>query len=93
MLSFEWDAKKATSNFRKHGVNFDQASLAFRDLFAVEWIDDSEDYGEERTLLLGLSCGQILAVVYTERGENIRIISARRATKHEREYYFHHNGR
>lgn len=93
MLQFEWDGDKAAANARKHGVSFEQAALAFRDLFAVEWIDTRESYGEERMVLLGTSQGQILAVVYTERGERIRIISARRATKHEKETYFHHNGR
>ena len=93
MLDFEWDDDKAAANVRKHGVSFEQAALAFRDLFAVEWLDMREDYGEERIILVGTSQGQILAVVYTEREERIRIISARRATKHEKDTYFHQNGR
>jgi len=63
------------------------------DLFSVEWIDTREGYGEERVILLGTSQGQILAVVYTEREERIRIISARRATKDEQDRYFRENGR
>ena len=93
MLDFEWDDDKAAANVRKHGVSFEQAALAFRDLFAVEWLDMREGYGEERIILVGTSQGQILAVVYTEREERIRIISARRATKHEKATYFHQNGR
>ena len=93
MLDFEWDDNKAAANVRKHGVSFEQAALAFRDLFAVEWLDMREGYGEERIILVGTSQGQILAVVYTEREERIRIISARRATKHEKDTYFHQNGR
>ena len=93
MLDFEWDDDKAAANVRKHGVSFDQAALAFRDLFAVEWIDTRESYGEERIILVGTSQGQILAVVYTEREERIRIISARRATKDEQNRYFCENGR
>jgi uncharacterized protein len=93
MLGFEWDPVKAAANIRRHGVSFDQAALAFRDLFSVEWIDLRESYGEERVILLGTSQGQILTVVYTERGERIRIISARRATKDEQDRYFRENGR
>jgi uncharacterized DUF497 family protein len=77
---FEWDDEKAASNIRDHDVTFEQAAAAFSDPFAVEWIDKREDYGEERSVLLGMIGGQILYVAYTERGTNIRIISARRAT-------------
>ena len=68
-----------------------QATAAFRDPFAVEWIDDREVYGEERVILLGMKDGQILAVVYTERNTRVRIISARRGTKHEQDIYFRQN--
>jgi uncharacterized DUF497 family protein len=60
--------------------------LAFRDPFAVEWIDLRKAYGEERIILLGITSGQVLTVVYTERAARIRIISARRATKHEQDH-------
>jgi uncharacterized DUF497 family protein len=76
MLDFEWDNAKAAANFRKHGVTFEQAAYAFRDSFGIEWVDESAEYGEERLILLGMSGGQILSVVYTERNECIRIISA-----------------
>ena len=91
MLDFDWDDAKAAANFRKHGVTFEQAAYAFRDPFAVEWIDASAVYGEERVILLGMSGSQILSVVYTERCERLRIISARRATKHEKDNYYRQN--
>jgi uncharacterized protein len=90
-VEFEWDDAKAASNLRDHGVSFAQATAAFRDPFAVEWIDDRRAYGEERIILLGMKDGQILTVVYTERNTRIRIISARRATKHEQDLYFRQN--
>jgi uncharacterized protein len=93
MLDFVWDDAKAAANLRKHGVTFEQAAHAFRDPFAVEWIDIRAVYGEERIILLGMSGGQILSVVYTERGETMRIISARRATKHEKDNYYRENAR
>ena len=61
--------------------------MAFSDTFAVEWIDEREDYGEERSVLLGMTGGQLLYVAYTERGTNIRIISARKATPREATLY------
>jgi uncharacterized DUF497 family protein len=72
-------------------VTFAQAVYAFRDPFAVEWIDDRAAYGEERIVLLGSVGGQILSIVYTERGERLRIISARRATKYEKDHYYRQN--
>ncbi|MBI5591326.1 MAG: BrnT family toxin [Deltaproteobacteria bacterium] len=91
MIEFEWDNNKATANWRDHGVTFQHAVKAFSDHFAVEWIDDRENYGEERFNLLGICEGVILHVTYTERGENIRIISARRAQKYEQKYYYSEN--
>ena len=61
------------------------------DPFAVEEIDDREDYGEERINVLGMRQGVILRVTYTERGDRIRIISAPRATKHEQDHYYRQN--
>jgi uncharacterized protein len=88
---FEWDDDKAATNLRDHRVSFEQAAFAFNDPFAVEWIDEREAYGEERSVLLGMAGGQVLTVVYTERGDRIRIISAWRATRHERDYYYRQN--
>ena len=90
-LDFEWDDVKAAENVRNHGLSFPQAALAFNDPFAVEWIDLREDYGEERIILLGMVNNQVLNVVYTEREERIRIISARWATKNEQDIYYRQN--
>ena len=91
-IGFEWDNNKAASNIRDHeGVTFAQAAAAFNDPFAVEWLDERQDYGEERSVLLGMTGGQLLYVAYSERGDNIRIISARRATRHEQDIYFRQN--
>lgn len=90
-LEFAWDDGKAAENVRNHGVSFAQAALAFRDPFGVEWIDLRESYGEERIILLGMTSKQILTVVYTERDERIRIISARRATRNEQDHYYRQN--
>ena len=91
MIGFEWDPKKAAQNLIDHKVSFEQAAVACRDPFAVEWIDDREDYDEERSGLLGLYGREVLYVAYTERGDNIRIIMARRAEKHEQHRYYRQN--
>ncbi|MDQ7838841.1 MAG: BrnT family toxin [Thermodesulfobacteriota bacterium] len=87
-LLFEWDPKKARLNVKTHGISFDEASTAFRDPLS-QTIDDplhSED--EERLVLIGRSMqGRLLVIVHTERGDRIRIISARLATKKERVRY------
>lgn len=90
MVSFEWDDAKARADERKHGVTFERATLAFSDVSAIVVFDDRGDYGEERYNLIGLAQGPLLFVAYTERGDRVRIISARRATKHEQEVYEKH---
>ncbi|MEO6064620.1 MAG: BrnT family toxin, partial [Lysobacterales bacterium] len=90
MIAFEWDSAKAASNFRKHGVSFEDARSVFYDEFAVQFDDDLHRAQEERFLLLGMSSGaQLLLVCHCERagGDVIRIISARKATKHEASFY------
>ena len=85
---FEWDDAKSQRNLAKHGVGFDVASEAFSDAFALECIDLDSDPIEVRYGIVGMVNGALMTVVYTERGERIRIISARKATAHEeREYY------
>ena len=93
MLSddFEWDEAKAADNYAKHGVSFELAVKVFRDLFGIERLDDREDYGEDRFILIGTAEGALLTVVYTERNGRIRIISARQATKREEDDYFVEN--
>jgi uncharacterized DUF497 family protein len=87
VLEFEWDDAKARANARKHAVTFERARSAFADSRAVAVLDDREDYGEERFILLGMAEETLLFVAYTERGERVRIISARRATRHEQTIY------
>lgn len=82
---FEWDADKAARNLAKHGVSFEEAALAIRDPLAIDF-DDLER--PENLVTLAASPAQaILYVVSTDRGPRIRIISARRATRHERRIY------
>jgi len=90
MIEFEWDHAKAESNLKKHGVSFEEARSVFYDDLAVQFFDES--LGEEaRFILLGRSnLSRVLVVVHCERGENdeiLRIISARKATKTERNFY------
>lgn len=85
MTPFEWDADKAESNFAKHRVTFAEAATAFADPHHRLIDDPDHSASEERWLLLGLSAqGRLLVVAHTERGDRIRIISARAATAHER---------
>ena len=76
---FAWDDAKAASNWRNHGVTFTMARDVFRDVFAVEWVDDSQGVQEPRYSVLGMVESRMLFVAYTMRGEAIRIISARNA--------------
>jgi uncharacterized DUF497 family protein len=86
---FEWDANKADDNYRKHGVRFSTEALGvFDDEFALTLTDDKSDPAEQRFITIGMATNvQVLVVVYTYRGSNIRIISARTAEPHEREEY------
>ena len=85
---FEWDAAKSESNLAKHGVSFEAARSVFADVFACERCDVDSDPGEIRYVITGVVNEVILTVVYTERGDRIRIISARKATAHERREYY-----
>lgn len=84
---FSWDEAKRKSNLRKHNIDFLDAQEIFRG-FTVTAEDDREAYGEQRFLTLGLLEDQVVAVAHTERDEDIRIISIRKATKHEARFYF-----
>ena len=88
---FSWLDEKAERNRNKHGITFDRAMLAIRDAFAMEGIDDRQDYGEERVNLVGMSDGVLLHVTYTERDGRIHIISARRAERHEQDNDYREN--
>jgi uncharacterized DUF497 family protein len=87
-LNFEWDENKARSNLKKHGISFVEATTVFDDPYYLTWDDPLHSVEELRFLGIGYSIKQrLLVVVYTERNYNIRIISARLATKHERSLY------
>ena len=88
---FEWDDAKARRNYVKHGLTFDTARKAFADPFMVEILDEREEYGEDRFLLIGMVQGELLSVIYTEREGRFRLISARRADKDEQVHYFTQN--
>ena len=88
---FEWDDRKAAQNHAAHGVTFDMARAVFRDPFAIDWLDDREDYGEPRYVTVGMVEGRLLYVAHTMRGERIRLISARGAEPLERRAYHEEN--
>ena len=86
-MSYEWDEQKRQINVKKHGVDFIDVPEIF-DGDIVTLPDERFDYGETRFIVIGILKSQVVVVVYTERGDNIRIISARKATKNEQIYYF-----
>ena len=87
-LQFEWDEAKAAGNLLKHGVGFDEAITVFGDPQALTIFDEEHSDREDRYIDLGRSSsGRVLVVVYTERGESIRVISFRKATPTERRQY------
>ncbi|MEQ8973757.1 MAG: BrnT family toxin [Coleofasciculus sp. C1-SOL-03] len=87
-MRFEWDDKKAESNFRKHGVTFEEAVTVFADPYLLFTEDSKHSEGEEREWAIGeAENGSMIVVVFTMRGEKLRIISARKATKRERRRY------
>jgi uncharacterized DUF497 family protein len=91
-MTFEWDPRKAQVNFRKHRVSFEEASTVFLlDEFAATTADPDHSARENRFITVGLSAKRrLLTICHTERGELIRIISARTLTKGEREIYEEH---
>ena len=87
-MEFEWDDGKAEINLTKHGVSFTEASTVFGDPLAVTFFDPDHSDDEDRFLTIGLSLeNRVLILSHTDRGEKIRIISARVATKAERKGY------
>jgi len=88
-MQFEWDPEKARKNACKHGVTFEEATTCFDDPLGLDFYDPDHSDNEDRYILLALSRrGRVLLVVYTERKDRIRIISARKATKKEEEFYY-----
>ena len=87
-MEFEWDPKKSDANRKKHGVSFHDAATVFADPLAITFVDPDHSHGEHRFLTFGHSkSSSLFVVVHTERQLKIRIISARRATRHERTIY------
>ncbi len=90
MLKFEWDEEKDRINRERHGISFETASYVFCDEHYIEMYDFEHSIDEDRYIAIGM-VGDLLFVVFTERGENIRLISARLATKKERGLYYDQN--
>jgi uncharacterized protein len=87
-VRFEWDPKKAERNLRTHGVTFDDASTVFTDRLAGTIEDPLHSHDERRCVTIGLAAsGRLVVVVHTDRGEAIRLITARQATRAERRKY------
>ncbi len=87
-MQFEWSENKAASNLSKHGVSFEEAKTVFDDPLYVDFYDPDHSEDEERYLIVGESNrGRLLIVSYTERGDSIRLISARELTRTERSAY------
>ncbi|TMH18158.1 MAG: BrnT family toxin [Betaproteobacteria bacterium] len=86
-MRFRYDPAKAAANFRKHGISFADAEGVFQDPLAVT-MEDPDAEGERRFIAVGSgNATELLVVVYTMRGEEVRLISARRATRKERKTY------
>jgi len=87
-MRFEWDPEKARRNAAKHGVSFEEAATAFGDPPSLTIYDPDHSKEEDRFILLGqIYTGRLVVVVHTDRGDNVRIISARLATRRERKAY------
>jgi uncharacterized protein len=87
-MDFEWDESKATSNLKKHGVSFTEARTVFANPLAVVFDDEAHSMDEKREIIIGHSqYNQLLLISFTVRSTAIRIISARLATRREREDY------
>ena len=87
-MEFEWNPDKAKSNDKKHSVFFREAATVFNDSLSITFPDSDHSIGENRYVMIGVSrFGQLLVVAHTDRGEKIRIISARKATLQERRFY------
>jgi uncharacterized DUF497 family protein len=86
--NFEWDGAKANSNLAKHGVSFDEAETVADDPWVIVRLDETHSTSEGRWRALGWSsAGRLLVVIFTERPDRLRLISARRATRREQREY------
>jgi uncharacterized protein len=92
-VNFEWDPAKASRNRRKHGVSFHEAATIFGDPLSLTYPDPDHSQWEERFITIGVSrADRILIVAHTDRGGDVRIISARTATRRERKHYEEKSG-
>ena len=87
-MRYEWDERKRKVNLRKHGFDFLDAPRVFRGGATLTVADDRQDYGEERFITFGLLRDNVVAIAHTEHPKTIRIISMRKATRHEEKSYF-----
>ncbi|HEX4045907.1 MAG TPA: BrnT family toxin [Gammaproteobacteria bacterium] len=85
-MKFEWDNNKNEINIQQHGIDFHDAAVIFEYPILIK-TDTRKDYGEKRLIGLGLLFGVVIVIVFTKRGEAIRVISIRRANKNERKIY------
>ncbi|MBC6435843.1 BrnT family toxin [Nostoc sp. HG1] len=91
-MEFEWNPDKAALNLEKHGISFLEAATVFNDPLSVTFPDPDHSIGESRYIIIGVSrFGQLLVVAHTDRGEKVRIISARKATRQEKRFYEERN--
>lgn len=90
-MRYTWDPKEASLNEEKHGITFAQATRIFEQ-YTFEQIDDREDYGEERIFAMGLYRDRVLVVIYVDHGGHRRIVSARKAKRHEEAIYWEARG-
>jgi uncharacterized protein len=87
-MEFEWDAHKAIFNLKKHNVSFEEAATVFGDPLSITVLDPDHALDEDRYIIVGMSVNhRLLMVAHAERGNRIRIISARELTRSEREHY------
>lgn len=87
-MKFEWDEAKNQSNIRNHGISFELAQRIFAGP-VLTWLDDREDYGEDRFISIGAIDGvALIVVVHTDREGRVRLISARAASRRERQTYY-----
>ena len=87
-MNFEWHQKKAAKNLKKHKVSFKEAATVFGNPLSITYPNPDHSIDEDRFITIGESRqGRLLMIAHTERGDNIRIISAREATRQERQFY------
>lgn len=87
-MQFEWDPRKADINQQKHGISFRESTTVFNDSLSITFPDPEHSIGESRYVIIGMSkLGQLIVVSHTDRDNQTRIISARKATRQERNFY------